>query len=417
MLMLFPAALALFPAGTTASHPTDTKKNARPALVKLIVHADKYDYDEAPVTAYVPLPDNATVGRLLLDGKPVVSQQNAENGKLAVTWLVQHLKKGETRAYTLDFTTRRPRTLTTEPNVFLKQEGNNLDVLVHKELFTRYDATTGPNKPYFYPLLAPGGKRLVRGYPVEKISGEVTTDHPHHRGLWFTHSDVNGEDYWLEKGVTGKTVHTGYRGIVSGAIFGEFHTGTDWINAAGKRIAQDERTFRIYDLTAGRVLDVEITIKATDGAITFGDNKDGVLGIRVPDSMRVLIENKQRGAGHILSSTGEKDADAWGKRADWVDYYGPVEGETLGIAIFDHPQNFRHPTYWHVRDYGLFAANPFGIHDFVKGEPKGAGSFTLPAGKSQTFRYRLFFHKGTTDTAHVAEVWNAYANPPAVSIE
>jgi len=47
------------------------------------------------------------------------------------------------------------------------------------------------------------------------------------------------------------------------------------------------------------------------------------------------------------------------KHADWCDYYGSIGGKTVGIAMFDHPSNPRHPTTWHVRDYGLFAANPF----------------------------------------------------------
>ena len=114
------------------------------------------------------------------------------------------------------------------------------------------------------------------------------------------------------------------------------------------------------------------------------------------------------GQGHIENSRGEKDGNAWGKRAEWVDYYGPVEGETVGIAIFDHPKNFRHPTYWHVRTYGLFGANPFGIHDFVKDEKADAGNHTVPSGETITFRYRVLIHKGTTSEAKIAEAWKEY---------
>jgi hypothetical protein len=85
-----------------------------------------------------------------------------------------------------------------------------------------------------------------------------------------------------------------------------------------------------------------------------------------------------------------------------------VGGKTVGIAMFDHPGNPRHPTTWHVRDYGLFAANPFGIHDFEKKE-KGAGDLTIPAGKSITFRYRFYIHPGTTEEARVAEKYADYA--------
>ena len=100
-----------------------------------------------------------------------------------------------------------------------------------------------------------------------------------------------------------------------------------------------------------------------------------------------------------------------GKPAEWVDYYGPVEGDTVGVAILDHPQSFRHPTHWHVRNYGLFAANPFGYKDFGEKE-KGEGKYTLEPGKTMEFRYRVYFHGGTTEAARVARVYEGFASPP-----
>ena len=104
-----------------------------------------------------------------------------------------------------------------------------------------------------------------------------------------------------------------------------------------------------------------------------------------------------------------RDDDTWGKRAYWCDYYGPVEGKTVGVAIFDHPDNPRHPTWWHVRDYGLFAANPFGQHDFEKLQDKSAGNLTVPAGKSITFKWRVLIHPGDAETGHVADLYKAFA--------
>jgi len=78
------------------------------------------------------------------------------------------------------------------------------------------------------------------------------------------------------------------------------------------------------------------------------------------------------------------------------------------VAIFDHPQNLKHPTWWHVRDYGLFAANPFGVHYF-EGKAEGTGDITIAVGESSTFRYRLYFHKGNDKEADVAEHYREYA--------
>jgi hypothetical protein len=113
-------------------------------------------------------------------------------------------------------------------------------------------------------------------------------------------------------------------------------------------------------------------------------------------------------SGHMVNSnsaTGEKGI--WGQRADWVDYYGKVGGEEVGIAIFDHPENFRHPTYWHARGYGLFAANPFGIKEFTHNRQQD-GSYTIPANESLTLRYRVFIHHGDYRQARVAEAYRQY---------
>jgi hypothetical protein len=120
---------------------------------------------------------------------------------------------------------------------------------------------------------------------------------------------------------------------------------------------------------------------------------------------------KARGAtaqGHIVNSEGQKDNNTWGKRASWCDYYGPVNGQIVGVAIFDHPSNPRHPSWWHVRDYGLFAVNPFGIHDFEK-KPAGAGDLVIPAGQTVTFKYRFYFHKGDEKQGKVADRYAEYA--------
>ena len=174
------------------------------------------------------------------------------------------------------------------------------------------------------------------------------------------------------------------------------------------------------------VLDFEITLRASNGDVTFGDTKEGTFAIRMAESMRVLKpavkgEKAQAGGGHIVLSTGvrddgasavaakdaKKEAATWGKRAAWCDYYGPVGTNIVGIAIFDHPTNPHHPTWWHVRDYGLFAANPFGQHDFENLSDKQAGDLKIPAGQSVTFRYRVVLHEGDETKGKIAE---RYAN-------
>src|SRR5581483_4008415 len=156
-------------------------------------------------------------------------------------------------------------------------------------------------------------------------------------------------------------------------------------------------------------IDFDITLKANDGSVTFGDTKEGMFGLRVASSMDV----KRKKGGRITNAEGLTDLAAWGKASPWVDYTGPVAGQTVGIAILNHPQSFRYPTTWHVRDYGLFAANPFGWHDFGMKQP---GEYTLVTGGSIVFRYRVIFHKGDTAAAQIAEGFKAYAKPPTIDV-
>ncbi len=162
-----------------------------------------------------------------------------------------------------------------------------------------------------------------------------------------------------------------------------------------------------------RILDFDVTLKATNGPVTFNDTKEGMLGVRVASSMDVA-KGKAKGDGKITNAEGITDDAAWGKASPWVDYVGPVDGKTVGLAILNHPESFRYPTTWHVRTYGLFAANPFGWHDFGM---KTKGDHTIAKGDQVRFRYRLILHEGDTPSAQLASAFKAYAQPPAVELQ
>ncbi len=180
-------------------------------------------------------------------------------------------------------------------------------------------------------------------------------------------------------------------------------TRNDWIGPDGKKQCEDERRLTFRAAADQRLIDFDITLKASDGPVTFGDTKEGTMGIRIPTVMDV---NSKQG-GQIVTSEGLTDKSAWGKPASWVDYHGPVEGKLVGIAVMNHPSSFRYPTRWHVREYGLFAANPFGLKDFTSDKELN-GAYTLPAGESIHLRYRFVFHKGDEKAADIAKEFTAY---------
>ena len=292
----------------------------------------------------------------------------------------------------------------TTAGVQIIEQPDKLRVEINGQLFTEYFYRDVP-RPYCYPLIGPGGTELTRNWPMKEL-GEEEHDHPHHRSLWFTHGAVNGHDFWTEGKNAGKIVHDKFTEIKSGKDSGVIKSRNKWIAKDGSMVCADERVLRIFTGTdKERSLDFEITVQASNGELTFGDTKEGSMAVRVAETMRL---KGKVGKGHIVNSEGVKDGETWGKRAAWCDYYGPVKDKIVGIAIFDHPQNPRHPTWWHVRDYGLFAANPFGQHDFEKLSNKEAGNLVVPAGKSVTFRYRLLLHEGDEQQAKVAEKYRQY---------
>jgi Family of unknown function (DUF6807) len=297
--------------------------------------------------------------------------------------------------------------LADDSGVQIKEDGDTLNISINGEPFSKYYFKDVP-RPYYYPLLACGEVPMTRNFPMQKESKNEEHDHPHHRSLWYAHGAVNGKDFWSEQKDFGKIIHTKFDEIKSGKDVGVIKSQDRWVDHDGNVVCMDERVMRIYNEPKARLFDFEITIHASNGEVTLGDTKEGSMAMRLAETMRLKQPKGKVGEGHIVNSEGVRDDQTWGKHADWVDYYGPVDGKIMGVAIFDHPENPRHPTTWHVRDYGLFAANPFGLHDFEK-KPADAGNLVIPAGKSVTFRYRFYVHEGNEQQAKVAEKYAAYA--------
>ncbi|HSW02379.1 MAG TPA: DUF6807 family protein [Sedimentisphaerales bacterium] len=294
--------------------------------------------------------------------------------------------------------------------VKLTEKDDRITVEINGKLFTEYRFKE-PQRPFFYPVIGPTGVPVIRHWPIAEGSPDEERDHPHHKSLWFTHGAINGVDFWADG--RGKIVHDKFVEVSSGPKVGVIVAQNKYIAPDGKVVCTDTRTHRFHNTPDGQIMDFEVAIHASQGEVKMGDTKEGSMAIRLNPTMQLAATKamKARGEtakGRIVNSEGVTDGNTWGKRAAWCDYYGPVNGEIVGVAIFDHPSNPRHPTWWHVRDYGLFAVNPFGIHDFEK-KPASTGDLLIPAGQTVTFKYRFYFHKGDEKQGQVADRYAEYA--------
>lgn len=301
--------------------------------------------------------------------------------------------------------------------VVLKRVGDSVEVTVGGQPFTTYYFGDVVAKPYLMPLRTASGLVVSRPFPVEnKVTPEERKSpsfEPHQRPLYFDHGNINGLNFWAEQAFApyysshvqqpyGRMSLIQIETSASGADEGRIHARFSLLDPGGRSIGEEAQTFRFSGDDHTRTIDCEFVVTANHGPITFGDTKEGTFAVRLGSELSAPHD-------HMLNSNGDQGEHAiWGKPADWVDYSGAVDGKAVSVAVFDNPKSFRHPTTWHARAYGLLAANPFGLREFDNDDAKD-GSWTVPEGKSITFRYRVLIHDGELTALQLADLYKQYA--------
>lgn len=278
-------------------------------------------------------------------------------------------------------------------------------VTVGDELFTEY-VYNDVRHAYLAPIMGPGGVRMTRAYPLEVVPGEAH-DHPHHTGLWWAHGDINGADIWQgdAKMVLLDGPHLVNNQLVASYAI-ERPSGPTGVTVV-------EAISFAETLSGDRLIDVRIGLSPPPGGqLVLGDTKEGTMAIRTHPALRLEpspSEGVVHVTGHAQNSEGVEGKAVWGKRAAWVDYWGSIDEATEGVAIFDHPSNPRFPTWWHAREYGLIAANPFGRSSF-EGDHDDRGRMVVPADRNLSFQYRFVFHRFGTDEARVGDAYAEWSD-------
>ena len=286
------------------------------------------------------------------------------------------------------------------------------------EPFTAYrygDANV--TKPVLFPICAASGEPVTRGYPIHPRP-EDRRDHPHQVGSWFTYGDVDGIDFWnnspeLPPSRADEVGTIRHRTATTDDAGNTLEVQCDWCGPDGAAALEERTRFTFRAHRDARVVTRATTLSAVEDAVTFGDDKEGLFGLRVARPLELPVEEElvfvdvageetvvtatgdHEVTGTYRSSAGTTNEDAWGTRAPWMALTGSLGDEEVTVAILDHPDNPGYPTHWMARPYGLFAANPLGRSAFDEDAPPM--NFTLRPGEPVTFRYRIVVRNGGAD--------------------
>ncbi|MFZ0281182.1 MAG: PmoA family protein [Bacteroidales bacterium] len=301
---------------------------------------------------------------------------------------------------------------------------HKVNVYINGSLFTAYNFPLDFEKPFLYPVLAPDGSVITRGFPLQPRAGE-RVDHPHQVGLWFNHGNINGLDFWNnssaipadKKGTYGHIVHQKILKAENGKK-GILEVTSNWDDNNGKTVLVENARYIFTGDKNSSMVDHISTLTAANGPVTITDNKEGLFAIRVDRAFEMpsnesLIFTDDKGnpttvkatdnkgvTGMFTSSSGLKGDAVWGTRNDWVCLSGVKDNTKISFAIFDHPKNQGYPAYAHARGYGLFSLNNLGQNSY---DPKQEMKvYQLAKGESITLRHRFYVQSGSDLTPEKA---------------
>ncbi|MDA7757275.1 PmoA family protein [Opitutales bacterium] len=314
---------------------------------------------------------------------------------------------------TIHYTLNRLKRPSAKLPATLRQSKDGFEIKIGGDFFARYHFEKLA-QPIIWPVHGPGNIRMLRDYPMKMDTAGEAKDHPHHRAIFIGHQKMSGAGFWHNQFKdSGSVKHIKVIETRSGHDRALIKTLNAWRNKEGKTIGGDTRTMTFGGDEIARYLDLEINMHATNMDLVFTEFKDGFVGIRTHPDLRLTASPKNgvnKVFGRALNSEGTEGKKIWGKRADWVHYFGMIEGKEAGIAFFSHPSNLTRKgekSWWHARDYGLISANPFAPEKIG-----GDGEHIVKKGQSLKLRYRLIFHRGSQKDVQIEKRFAEYAQDP-----
>ena len=259
----------------------------------------------------------------------------------------------------------------------------------------RYHFGNESGRPFVFPLIGPSGRSVTRiGHPNDPQS------HSHHYSVWVAHRDVNGVNFWEERGKNvGRIVHQSIEPFFDSADAAAVQTVNAWLDPTGKPLLTERRRITAQWLPNREwLLIVDLQFSATSEPVTLGKTPFGVMAVRMAKTIGV-----HDGGGTIRNSEGAaNEKEIFWKPAKWVDYSGPITAAaTEGATLFDHPANPNHPAVFHVRDDGWMGASL--TFD---------GPRVIAPGKPLQLRYGVYVHADQPAREQLQERWEEFSRTP-----
>jgi len=391
------------------------------ATAKITLKAGDHKVLNPPISLPygAPVPD----GRIVVEHPKTGKQFPVTIRDGEFVFIPEGAMPGTTHTYAVRVYEKDP---TIMPRVQVKRQGDKpiVDVFIDDLHFTSYHYTNDNKKPFLWPVNSEGQVGVTRDWPMAEIEGNKGKDHPHHKSFYAAYGEITlvGEampddkpaDCWAE-GANSGFQHSGEVTFGSGDAYGWIRATNTWQDRDRRPLLTEEREYRFYATPEnGRLVDTFLTLRADYGDVMLNDTKEGgMVAIR----MRPELSYENAVITNAHGDNGE--GAAWGKPSPWCDFSGNMEGVGWrGLAVFDHPSNLRYPTSWHVRNYGLMGANPFGYSYFgEKDHNKGLlpvenGDTLIKNKEALSFKHRVYVHSGDVEQAAVADRFADFATPP-----
>ena len=239
-------------------------------------------------------------------------------------------------------------------------------------------------RPSIHPIIAPDGL----GVMTEDSPGH----HPWQHGLYTGFNRVNNIGFWREEPQDGSfDPCLDAEPLVDAAGVARWSLTNLWSHPDGTRMITEGQRWSLND--AGSSYDIEIDWKLrAEIDIEIGEFMAGGLFLRMPYAPET--------GGLAVNSDGLRNGAAEKQRARWTAVSMPLAGRAdwAGMAIMDHPSNPAHPTTWRVdNELGISPSRVI------------AGSWTIPAGSVDRYRFLVHVFCGPIDEPALDAVWKRFS--------